>query len=285
MPTKTAPRTDLDSVRLCDACLVETDRRWYVGALDQEAPCSRCDSWEAWHVLLPRANDPRLEGDPSWPEFTTSVTVEPYRPVVWDVNRYYRDLGVHHWATKAQLREAYIARGGPESPRLTYVLKQLLNDEIRARYDATPVGSVFFDAEVEAEVRRRIAEEVRQSRLAPADDAQPLVEVDLTHLINREFSLDKRSCSGEDGRTLPEGRWGWYRWGTAVSGRYRLDEWRGLLAKAFSDRGITRRLAVGWYNQPEPWMVKSVGRRTVIFLNPLNIPNPLTADQIANIFQ
>lgn len=279
MPTA----TDLASVRICRACYVPSDGRWEVGVLNQEAPCSRCGSWEALYVFYPAANEPRLEGDPRWPEFTTSVTVESYLPVVWDVNRYYADLGVHHHATKIELRDAYVARGGHRSARLTFVLKQLLNDEVRARYDATPLGAIFFDAEIAAVVRQRIADEIRQSRMvAPMDDDTPLVEFDLDHLLDRRFDfLDKHPCSEEDDRKAREG-WGWYRWATPESGQYDLGRWRGLLAKALSEQGVTRRLAVGWHNQPEPWIIRSVGRRTVIFLNPLNFPDPLTATQIAN---
>lgn len=281
----TATATTLDSIRLCINCLVPSDGQWLCGVImNQAASCSRCDSWEAVNVLYPKANDPRLEGDHRNPDFSTSVTVAPYLPHVWDVNGYYRDLGVRTDATKAELRDAFLTRGGHQSARLTFVLKQLLDDRVRARYDATPLGSIFFDAEVAAEVKRRIAEEVKVARVSGAE-GHDMVEVDLDHLMDQGFDfLDKHSKSEDTLRQAsPKGQWGWYRWATPAK-HHHLGSWMSLLSKSISDRGLTIRLAVGIHNQPEPWIIRRVGYRTVVFFNPGLLPDPILTDHIASYF-
>lgn len=284
MPS-TATKADLDYIRLCERCYVPSDGRWLCG-VTRPGPCSRCPSDQAFQVLLPEANEPRLEGNYAWPEFTTSVSVTPHRysRIVWDVNLYYRDLGVSPYATKAELREAYAIRDGSESARLTFVLKQLLNDEVRERYDATPLGQIFFDDEVAAEVRRRIAEEVAQSRLVAPDDGQPTVEIDLSHLMDRgfDFGIDKQAKSEQsEERTVKAADWGWYRWASPGVHQYRLSRWRALLAKSFSSRGDVRKLSIGLHNRPEPWIVREIGYRTVIFLAVDLEPDSELTDRIA----
>lgn len=86
--------------------------------------------------------------------------------VCWDANGYYRELDVHWKATRKELRQAYQRLDGQDSRRLTYVLKQLLNPEVRRAYDSTPLGEPFLDdLYVQEEIKRRAATEAgRRSR-------------------------------------------------------------------------------------------------------------------------
>ena len=88
--------------------------------------------------------------------FSTATALVPDPQVCFDVNGYYRELGVHWRAGKAELRRAYLARDGQCSERLTYVLAMLLDPAIRRRYDRTPLGALFLDQYVQAALTRRL---------------------------------------------------------------------------------------------------------------------------------
>jgi len=215
-------------------------------------------------------------------EFSTSGALLLRRPHVWDTNGYYRHLGVDPYASKIELRKAYMARGGPRSTRLTYILKQLLQDDVRAAYDATPIGSIFFDDEIAQAVRRRVAQETSERRLdhsfleTPQEGEE---EVEMAHLMGRAFSLiDRDSRRGEDDTRLQ--RWAWYEW-KVTSTPYSLGlvaEWRNLLVAVAQDCGLAVRLSVGvfdWPQAPEEGrqvFVTPVGYRLVAFLHQAHKP-------------
>lgn len=209
-------------------------------------------------------------------EFSTSGALLLRRPHVADVNGYYRALGVDPYATKAELRRAFTARGGPTSARLTYVLKQLLQDDVRAAYDATPLGSIFFDDVIAEAVRNRVTQETADRRLAgdTLADADPEEVVEMAHLMGRAFSLiDRDSRRVEDGTRHQ--RWAWYEW-KVTNVTYSLGlvtRWRDMLVAVAQDCGLAVRLAVGifdWPPTPEEGkqvFVTPVGYRLVAFLH------------------
>lgn len=86
---------------------------------------------------------------------STSMELECWPSVVWDVNGYYRELGVGWAATRKQMLRSYLMRGGQDDERLTYILSQLLDPEVRRAYDACPLGESFFDEYVAAEIRKQ----------------------------------------------------------------------------------------------------------------------------------
>lgn len=86
---------------------------------------------------------------------STSVALEPWPSIVFDVNGYYRALGVGFRATRRELMDAYMARGGQSDEYLTYVLKQLLNPAVRREYDAQPSGCRYMDRYLIDELKRR----------------------------------------------------------------------------------------------------------------------------------
>lgn len=101
----------------------------------------------------------RTGGGPA--ERSTSLELEPWPSVVWDVNGYYRALGVDFRATRKQLLTAYLQLNGQEDEYLTYVFKQLLDPEIRRKYDAAPFGGRFLDLYVMEDLKalaRRLAD-------------------------------------------------------------------------------------------------------------------------------
>lgn len=214
-------------------------------------------------------------------EFATTTDVERFPVFVWDVNRYYADLGVPVRATKREIRERYQAIDGHESPRLTFIVKQLLDDGVRARYDAVPYGSVFFDAEIERAVKKRIIEEAAAARAAGEDD-DAFEEIDLSDSRGKAFSmLDPDAGNGQDALR----RWGWsyYLWRSENPEQWRLREWQELLVAALARRRKNTRLAVGFVGgTAPPFGVYTVGYRLVVFLHEDESPTEALAHAAAS---
>lgn len=75
----------------------------------------------------------------------------------YDVNGYYRTLGIpwpYTHASIRDLRKAYLARGGPDDARMTQAFVTFLNPVQKAIYDATPLGQKYLDPE--ERVRRKV---------------------------------------------------------------------------------------------------------------------------------
>ena len=128
-------------------------------------------------------------------DFSTSRVLSRWPLIVWDVNGYYRDLGIPTWATKKEIKEAYQALSGDQSVRLTYVTKQLLNDAIRRAYDACRPSSRFFDKYEADFVRQQsIADHIKEygrSLDIQEQAAQGIDPLNLDQFMNQEFDLDK----------------------------------------------------------------------------------------------
>ena len=220
-------------------------------------------------------------------EFTTNVGLERWPTIVWDVNGYYRDLGVSHRATRIELRDAYIRLEGHKSKRLTYVLRQLLNPEIRAAYDATQPGSVFFDHYMAEYVQDQMfADQVEEfGRILTFDERveQEMMQVDLTQYMNKPFeTVDTVTPTGHD--SSGRWRWGYYLWGTDIYDTDRLRQWQGLLIEALARREAVLKLSVGLIggSVEEPMRVEAVGYRVVAFLGEAEQPLPEYAERAAD---
>jgi hypothetical protein len=199
-------------------------------------------------------------------EFATTQELEPWPTIVWDVNGYYAELGVAPGATRAQLKAAYQARQGWASARLTYILRQLLDPEIRAAYDSSRPGSVFFDEYIarwfhDQSLRDSIAEE---GRLLTLDERieRGQEELDLSKYMNKPYDLDK---------ALPDEvplswRWGYYLYGAYAHNIPLLNQWQSLLLTAKSLK--PPKLCVGLLSTSDtrPVRLVLIGLRLVAFV-------------------
>lgn len=266
-------------VYLCENCAAP-NQGYYLGAIAQHNICAICRGlaiglYEA-RVLDPWTPDRRR------PTPTTCVTVEPYRSFVWDVNGYYRELGVSTEATRLEIRRAYQAHYGYLNPRLTYIVKQLLDPDVRASYDACRPGEVFFDRYIEESFERRVAQETSRNR-ALGDDLTEWEKIDLDHLRNK--SVPVVDSAGMRRQTDGPG-WRNYLWRTSFA-RYRLrvgllSEWQTLLVSAAASRQEVFRFAVGFAggDLASPWRVEALGDLQVVFLNDESFPEPEMAEAV-----
>lgn len=278
--------TDMErTIRLCDDCCDDSDAAWGAVTVPGGVACVRCGQVPEFIILVDeRANEPRLAsffyGDPNNVEFTTCVAVESWPTVVWDVNRYYAELGVAPDATRAEIRERYQQIEGWRSERLTFIAKQLLDSRVRALYDATPVGSLFFDAYVEAYVRRKIADNIRDEimQMGIHDDLIEVEPPDLSHLINQPFQVVDTPDARVDHvrHTGPRESWAWgfYVWQSRCHRWDVLARWRAMLIEALAEQREVIRLAVGFLgSMAQSWEVRGVGYRQVVFFNDQQQPD------------
>lgn len=218
---------------------------------------------------------PRLEGDGPV-EFSTCVDLAVPPGWVHDVNGYYRELGVSWRASRADLRRAYQRLEGYRSPRLTYVLSQLLNEATRRAYDRQPLGQPFPDRYVlraiVREAQRRQAERATRAGL-PVDDpvaalAQVLAgmgyDVDPDRVDSApEASDDVAPAREQHPQHFP---YAYYLWRADGADHARLARWQLDLVRALSSRGVVARIAVGHVGEGRPWHVQWVGGRFVAFM-------------------
>lgn len=212
---------------------------------------------------------PRLWGSGP-PSFSTCVTLVRRHVVVWDANGYYRELGVAHDATREQIRKAYQRKRGWRSPRLTYIFKQLLNPEVRRRYDATPLGQRFWDDYVDDEMRRAHVSVAIKLR-----SAGRVVEAE--QFEDRHYAETMADWVPPSDDDWP---WGYYLWGTRCDDTDRLRRWQSHLIEAFDGR--PREISVGFFGEsvnPSQVLARVVGYRLVVFINDETEPSDFLAHE------
>lgn len=265
---------------LCESCAHKEDDRYVCGSIAMDGICARC-SGLARMVFMPECQDPR-PGDYRPSVFTTSQDLVRYAQIVWDVNCYYLDLGVRTDATRLQIRRAYERWRGWESPRLTYIVKQLLNPEIRAAYDACRPGWLFFDEYVLASTNRRIQDDLAR-HFADGGTMEQTEKIDFSHLVGKPFQVVDRPPSGEQDE-VPSWGWGYYLWQSGCRDERRLAQWQEHLVRVLAERKEHTHLAVGFLGKHMacPWEVTTVGNRLVAFLSDDQQPTADLANQAAD---
>lgn len=263
-------------------------------------------NFTAYYAPYIDPNAPVRQG--SGPEECSSCTELSVLPGwIWDVNRYYRDLGVEPRATRKQLREAYQAKDGQSSARLTYVLGQLLNPKIRLAYDCTPLGELFMDEYVRDRLNRIAKDRMsqRMADLARMGADMSLVDDDaIQRDIFAEMGIqavepepsghfhdtpdevvDDDSEIGQDEHRPAKFEYSYYLWRTPLRdpalGLDRLSQWQRFLVSALAREGIRIKFAVGFHGQPQRWIEAAVGYRSVFFLNIDELPTEELARDVA----
>lgn len=200
-------------------------------------------------------------------EFATAQGLEPWPTIVWDVNGYYRELGVLSRATRAELKMAYQAKRGWASARLTYVLRQLLDTEIRAAYDSSRPGSVFFDEYIARWFHdQSLADSIQEEgRLLTLDERieKGQEELDLSQYMNRPYDLLDKSPEDE----VPSSwRWGYYLYNAYTHNTELLQKWQNLILTSKSLKPERLCLGLLSHSDPAPVRLIMIGLRLVAFV-------------------
>lgn len=247
-----------------------------------------------WNISMPTWRDPEqpyLYGGGS-PEFSSCTDlVVPKAGLIWDVNRYYRDLGIKapYWLDRVEIRRAF--REGARGARETFCFKQLMNREVREKYDAAPWGCKFMDEfEWQRMKDKALAEMLKRGMDVEDKDLIKTVFAALGVPVTDETQdiLDNPAEAGDD---VPEPlpapglyAFAYYLWKTSDHPQDQevLAIWQPLIVRALSDLGVRMRVSLGLMGRtPHQWSIGTVGRRTVAYLNRAAEPDPAVAAKIA----
>lgn len=209
---------------------------------------------------------------------STCTDLMPWPWVVWDVNGYYRALGVGFRATRKELMRAYVALDGQNDERLTYIFSQLLDPAIRRRYDASPLGSQFIDKYVIAEIMekaRDIADAAGPRSALTVDDVlESWGFFNDSEEESDEVDIPKNVGKDEANGTTPE-EWPYtfYTWRTLDLSYFEqvsvMRSWQEALVSACQSHRLVANFAVGLmsrYGAPARTMALSVEGVTVLFI-------------------
>ena len=194
--------------------------------------------------------------------WSTSTALVPVERVCHDVNGYYRELGVDWRATKAELKEAYVALDGPNNARLTY--------------DRCRKGEVFLDDYTEEDLKARAARESseRSVRLGtPVSSDDVLEEWGYVTLDEEEVDNVRATRQDQRRRRAAEWNYSYYAWKTRsfVQNEARLQEWQELLSAEAARRGTSPEMGIGVTSDPtvsdQAFMMDYVHEKPVLFFS------------------
>lgn len=219
---------------------------------------------------------------------STSREMAPYRrSFSWDVNGYYRALGVP-WpytdASSGTISKCYIAADGQSSPMKTYFLKQLLNKGIRAEYDASQLGQPYLnDVFIQRLLKQRakLLAEKRSAAGKLTTEKEVLAEWDMNFIEGQTDEAIDTTSSGAQDRPSPEdyllaSRWkySYWRWRSHKGTLDQLADWQSLLIAALSEAGARIDLAIGYLGkQPHPYVTGFFDGQQVLFIHEDLVPN------------
>jgi hypothetical protein len=252
----------------------------------------------SWTVML----QPQINYDQPWlrgqgePVFSTCTDLAISPEVCFDVNGYYRELGVHWKASKRELLFAYRDKDGPNDERLTYIFKQLLDSAIRRTYDRAPLGSLYFDRYVQERVSRMIklrmaAQGMDTGRADQFSQVASMFGMEIDDVTESPEVVDKNPSESHDEIAPSEAtpspfRYSYYLWRSGCEDTDRLALWQSLLIQAFRATQQKVHLAVGYHGRmAHPWLLFQVGYRTVVFLHEQGEPTLELATAVADQYQ
>lgn len=262
----------------------------------QQGPQSHTDYEEEQRKRQERLdNEPQIVGRDSMAMFSTCTTLATLPSWSWDVNGYYRTLGVHWRADKKALREAFIDLGPKPTAYQMHCLKQVLDPQIRHEYDLTPLGSLYLNDEyVQAYLKQQASEEAARRSEAGVPTTAKDVLREQYHFDEEEPGdtpdevVDETPETPEDAElsdpasTFAPWPYGYYVWKSKADDTERLREWQELLVRAFAAEGEVLDLAVGFVGRmAHRYVVARVGTRHVIFLGDEQIPTEELAGSAA----
>jgi hypothetical protein len=235
-------------------------------------------------------------------DFTTCTDLARVYPPyhVWDVEGYYHALGVHHLATRRDLRRAFLAKDGHDSERLTYVVKTLLDPVLRHDYDLQPLGARWLqDPWVQDDIKRRAHQEARWRTMhgyhTTGDDVLnewgfKYVEDPISPLApignDSDERLSEADIDGQDGVVNDAWCYSFYAWRTTKFDAP-LRAWQEALIRAAANMGLTTKMAVGVIGESElPWVIENIhGRQVVLIGDGIEPSNSLATQAIAYLTQ
>ena len=214
-------------------------------------------------------------------DMSTQTALERAWDLIWDVNGYYRALGIQ-WPYKAgrsDLRAAYQERNGQDSEYLTYVIKQLLTPDVRSYYDKLPLGGRLRDKYVIEQENRLLS--VTAKEMSEREGIVTTVD-ELAADIQREH---QERAEIEELKPLNNNwEWGYFLLKTRKTEYDELIRWQEYLTRSFASRGLVKVISIGYIGgTSKPFVIKTWEGKTVIFLNDEVTPTMELAETVVSL--
>jgi hypothetical protein len=235
-------------------------------------------------------------------QVSTCTELQPVSDLpVWDVNHYYRAIGVRwpYKVNRSEMRRAYTGIRGQDDRYATYALKWLLDREFRAHYDQRPLGQPVDDRyRWEWLYRQASAWAAEQSKITGnVVTATDLLGKDIRQRLAEDVAKEQEQAeqrasgtrSGRPERPEPE-RYVWlyayYHWGSRCRDEERLAAWQQMLVSAFARQHLRARIAVGFFARTDARAARVRHRRQdgemveILFLHEEARPTPELAGTV-----
>jgi hypothetical protein len=243
---------------VCNRCASDSKSigQYIVGGVGTDSICSWCAASLTSIAYTDDVLEPFI-GQHGQMTSSSSLTIELSRRFIYDVNGYYRELGVSPHASKAELRQAY--QESIQDDRLTYIAKVLLDNETRIQYDLLKIGQLWFDPWLSARVREEMLDEVQGQDIA--EEGEVTVRQDLLEREDQPINISPAE------ETWSPSAWGHYTWHIGPR-TWLMARWRLMLSLAARELGMTiPDLMVGVMRGEQPWAVYRLSAgRTIFFL-------------------
>jgi len=256
---------------------IEDYEPWLHGRNGSSKPNGSFGGASEHNIVLGHTVDPLIVG--SDPEFcSTSVDIVRRPEIIWDVNEYYRLLGLNNYrAKKIELKNAFLEKDGHSSALITNAFKQLLDPEIRQEYDAMPLGERYMnDPYMQDEVKQK-AQKVANKRQQDGEEVSTedvLNEmgfgVDKEEEENAEPASQVEEHEPEDWDDYPyDWFFSYFLWKSISMDLAPLAKWQEAIRKGLVLAGVKTYFGVGWLGGSSApyWTIKKVNNVWVVFLS------------------
>lgn len=196
-------------------------------------------------------------------EMSTDTAMVPMTALsIWDVNGYYRSIGIAwpYRPTRKQMRESYRDTGGSNDAYATYAFKRLLDPEFRRRYDRRKLGDPMDDdyriadaMEMLSDVAAKLSKNgrpVTYHELLGEDLVERMAKAAEDERRDLDAKREEREAGQDFERPEAEAPFIWpyayFLWDSRKYDDVTLSDWQRMLHQSCIREGLSLRIAVGY---------------------------------------
>ena len=221
-------------IHLCGNCSNSSDKFHALGRRVYTV-CHRCGLPDECLAYASACQQRRLARNGET-EISTSTDIERWPSMAWDVSWLYGRLGLTFRATKEQIKNAFLFQsrhheGG--SHELAYIVKLLLDSELRAEYDSCQPLDVFVDKFLSKQVKEQLMND--PTIVASGDDDEEVPEgydrINIDEEVrSHEHTIIRSQPQNYIGSFGPE--WGWFEEGPKGDTEESFKYWRDRIIES-----------------------------------------------------
>lgn len=208
---------------------------------------------------------------------------------IWDVNGYYRAVGVRYpyRVTRRRLREAYQACHGQFDTWATYAFKRLLDPAFRAMYDRRELGQPVHDDYLQLVLNRLAAEWAAEQTALTGEvhTAQDFFGTPEEEPVEAEGQPVAADAAPAELIVDHDWGYGYWLWGSRKRDEPMLSVWQSMLCDVLWTKRLRVPLGVGYVgHRPEPSVRVHYESTDIVFLHENQPPTRELAEKVASTF-